>query len=66
MTKRLLSETKDQAEKTIREKNDTITQLTQRIQSMESAYESVLNVSVIDGLDLSNSFYCFILFYFLN
>eukprot|EP01147_Barroeca_monosierra_P008821 gene8821-7780_t len=47
VTKRLLSETKDQAEKTIREKNDTITQLTQRIQSMESAYESVLN----DALD---------------
>eukprot|EP00049_Salpingoeca_infusionum_P002601 m.58308 g.58308 ORF g.58308 m.58308 type:complete len:201 (+) comp11679_c0_seq3:134-736(+) len=44
VTQRTLSDTREQAEKSMREKNDLIAQLTQRIQSMESAYESVLNV----------------------
>ncbi|EGD72219.1 hypothetical protein PTSG_11565 [Salpingoeca rosetta] len=43
VTQRALAETKEQADKSIREKNDMIAQLTQRIQSMESAYEGVLN-----------------------
>eukprot|EP00055_Hartaetosiga_balthica_P000375 m.136364 g.136364 ORF g.136364 m.136364 type:complete len:202 (-) comp10638_c0_seq1:225-830(-) len=43
VTQRSLQDTRIQAEKTLREKEDMIAQLTQRIQSMESAYESVLN-----------------------
>ena len=42
-TRQTLTETRTQADKTIREKNDMIAQLTQRIQSMETSYESVLN-----------------------
>lgn len=44
-TKQSLTETKTQSEKALREKNDMIAQLSQRIQSMETSYESVLNVS---------------------
>jgi hypothetical protein len=46
-TRQSLVETRTQADKTIRDKNDMIAQLTQRIQSMETSYESVLNVRVI-------------------
>eukprot|EP00730_Choanoeca_flexa_P019107 TRINITY_DN9321_c0_g1_i2.p1 TRINITY_DN9321_c0_g1~~TRINITY_DN9321_c0_g1_i2.p1 ORF type:complete len:219 (+),score=37.35 TRINITY_DN9321_c0_g1_i2:57-713(+) len=41
--KGLLDEVKEQASRSLREKDDIIAQLTQRIESMETAYESVLN-----------------------
>jgi hypothetical protein len=43
-TRRSLTEIQTEKEREMREKNDIITQLTQRIQSMETSYESVLNV----------------------
>jgi nitrate reductase assembly molybdenum cofactor insertion protein NarJ len=44
-SKQALQDVKEQASRSIREKDDIIAQLTQRIESMESSYESVLNVS---------------------
>lgn len=46
VTRKALDETKAEAQKQIQEKNDKIAELSQRIQSMESAYENVLNVRV--------------------
>ena len=65
VTERTLAETREQADKSLREKNDMIAQLTQRIQSMESAYEGVLNVSTQYALIMhmgsrviASSFHC--------
>ena len=42
-TKKELAEEKSNAANTLIEKNDLIRQLTQRVESMEASYESVLN-----------------------
>eukprot|EP00051_Salpingoeca_urceolata_P020790 m.317086 g.317086 ORF g.317086 m.317086 type:complete len:204 (-) comp19683_c0_seq10:1594-2205(-) len=48
VTQKALDETRAETERTLIEKNDLIAQLTQRVESMESTYEQVLN----DALDM--------------